>query len=90
MDYSGYPVITPQNESLPSYYTKSRITKLYLNELINGKHEFYLNISSPLPGHWFSSAFIDISNNKHIKPNVNLSLFLFLEILKTKNLFLII
>lgn len=74
MDYSGLPVIQPNNESFPAYYTLGRLTKLNIRkQFTNNKYEAYINISSPYSGLWYSSAFVDnsaISNNNNNKDNI--------------------
>lgn len=73
MEYSAYPVISPNNRTFPSYFNQGRLTKTYVKKLIGGsnpyKQDVSLNITSPYPGYWFSAAFID-SNDQKVKPDL--------------------
>lgn len=73
MDYSAYPVISPNNRTFPQYFNHGRLTKTYVKRLVGGiypfKQDVYLNISSPYAGYWFSAAFID-SNDQKVKPDL--------------------
>jgi hypothetical protein len=71
LDYEGYPVIAPYNQTFPSYYTLGRLSKnsLKYSSYTGGKYELFINVSSPLPGHWFTSSFIDFINVDKIQPS---------------------
>jgi hypothetical protein len=81
LDYAGLPVIQPNNESFPYNYGLNRLSKLYLNKtIIENRFEAFINVSSPHTGTWYSSAFIDNTQRKEIKPDVRfrfVSCFLF-------------
>ena len=76
------PVIQPNNESFPAFYSSGRLNQLFENN----KYEAFMNVSSPITGYWYSSAFIDNSHNKDVKPDVSCALslifiYLFVQIL---------
>lgn len=73
LEYSAYPVISPNNRSFPFYFNPGRLTKTHVMTAIGGsnpyKQDVYLNVSSPYAGFWYSAAFID-SNDQKVKPDL--------------------
>ncbi len=64
-------MIAPNNQTFPSYYTLGRLSKnsLKYSSYRGGKYELFMNISSPLAGRWFTTAFIDFIDVDTVKPS---------------------
>ena len=58
MQYGSYPVVAPQNETFPADFNLHR-TGLQPIHLAPNNNSRLLKMSSPIPGSWFTIAFIN-------------------------------
>lgn len=63
LEYSGYPVVAPLNETFPSYFDSKRLTSLVAFVSVAGAGSSFgtqniqITVSSPKPGYWYSAVF---------------------------------
>lgn len=71
LEYAGYPVVAPLNETFPSDFDLNRLTKTFTIIKVSGLSSSYgiqsanISINSPKSGNWYSAAFYinnDIEN----------------------------
>jgi len=70
LDYAGYPVVAPLNESFPSTVNLNRLTKALSVSTVGGganlgNQGVQFTVTSPNPGNWYASAFYIKSANTY-------------------------